>query len=92
MAALAGGITMVLAMPNTTNPPLTDHLSFEQIDALASAKSCCDFALYGGATSTNAASIASIGDRLAGLKMYLNDTFNALRLDSVVDWMKASRY
>ena len=35
----------------------------------------------------NAASVARLAPQAAALKLYLNDTFTSLRLDSVADWM-----
>jgi carbamoyl-phosphate synthase/aspartate carbamoyltransferase/dihydroorotase len=55
---------------------------------LASRKAYCDYALMVGASTTNAASIAKLAGQAAGLKMYLNDTFTTLRMDSVSDWSK----
>ena len=47
-AALAGGVTTVLAMPNT-QPPTTDKTTFEETLALARQKARCDFGLFVGA-------------------------------------------
>ena len=55
---------------------------------LASRKAYCDYALMVGASTNNAASIAKLAGQAAGLKMYLNDTFTTLRMDSVSDWSK----
>ncbi|XP_042188862.1 CAD protein isoform X2 [Callorhinchus milii] len=86
-AALAGGITMVCAMPNT-NPPIIDQASFALVQKLAIAGARCDFALYLGASSDNAAVLPSISNSAAGLKMYLNDTFSTLKMDNISLWME----
>ncbi|GCB80088.1 hypothetical protein scyTo_0016101, partial [Scyliorhinus torazame] len=86
-AALAGGITMVCAMPNT-NPAITDHTSFALIQKLAKAGARCDFSLYLGATSDNADVLPLMSNSAAGLKMYLNDTFSTLKMDNVSFWME----
>ncbi|XP_048582392.1 CAD protein isoform X2 [Nematostella vectensis] len=86
-AALAGGITMVLAMPNT-NPPLVDEESFNLAKKLGTAGARCDYALYLGAGPTNYTMLKDIAHRAAGLKMYLNETFTTLRLDDLTIWMK----
>ncbi|PAV82102.1 hypothetical protein WR25_27009 isoform A [Diploscapter pachys] len=86
-AALAGGITQILAMPNT-NPPLTNAETFEMVEKLASSKSLVDYALYIGATAENSEEAAKLAHKAAGLKMYLNDTFSALKMDSISDWVK----
>ncbi|RDD37936.1 CAD protein [Trichoplax sp. H2] len=86
-AALAGGITAICAMPNT-NPPVIDIDSFEYTKKLAQQSARCDYALYVGGSTTNAEILPEVGDAAVGLKMYLNDTYTSLRLDSVADWMK----
>lgn len=48
----------------------------------------CDYGLYFGASSDNAKTIAAHGSEAAALKMYLNDTFSALQLESTESWMK----
>jgi len=84
-AALAGGITMICAMPNT-NPTITDEAAFFMAQSLAASKAHCDYALMVGASKDNAACIAELANKAAGLKMYLNETYTTLRLDSVTDW------
>ncbi|XP_015670306.1 CAD protein isoform X2 [Protobothrops mucrosquamatus] len=86
-AALAGGITMVCAMPNTS-PAVTDASSFALMQKLAEAGARCDFALYVGASSENAGSLGPVAGAAAGLKMYLNDTFSDLKMDNVSLWME----
>ena len=44
-AALAGGFTAVLAMPNTS-PPVTDQDIFTQVSQVAAQKAHCDYAQY----------------------------------------------
>lgn len=85
-AALAGGFTQVLAMPNT-QPPILDGESLESGLALAAAKARCDFGLYLGAGSHNAVSAADAAGKSVGLKLYLDQTFGPLRLDTVSQWM-----
>ncbi|XP_050186854.1 CAD protein isoform X1 [Myiozetetes cayanensis] len=86
-AALAGGITMVCAMPNTS-PAITDAASFALAQKLAEAGARCDFALFLGASSENAGALGPLAGAAAGLKMYLNDTFSSLRMDDVSLWME----
>jgi carbamoyl-phosphate synthase/aspartate carbamoyltransferase/dihydroorotase len=81
-AALAGGFTTVLAMPNT-KPPLTDAASLGLAQAAARAKARCDYGLFLGAGSDNASSAASLAPQACGLKMYLDQTFGPLRLDDL---------
>uniref|UniRef100_A0A671U9H7 Multifunctional protein CAD n=1 Tax=Sparus aurata TaxID=8175 RepID=A0A671U9H7_SPAAU len=86
-AALAGGVTMVCAMPNTS-PAITDASTLALVQKLAKAGCRCDYALYVGAASDNAAILPSIGSQAAGLKMYLNDTYSTLKMDNVSLWME----
>ncbi|MDK1029568.1 MAG: amidohydrolase family protein [Anaerolineae bacterium] len=84
-AALAGGITMLLAMPNT-NPAIFDASTLELALAAAKAKAHCDYAQFIGAGPGNAEVAAQLAPRAAGLKMYLDSTFGELRLDDMSLW------
>jgi carbamoyl-phosphate synthase / aspartate carbamoyltransferase / dihydroorotase len=88
-AALAGGVTMVLAMPNTT-PPIFDAATFELALQAARGKARCDYAQYLGAgpENTHWHLQSSLPPRAAGLKMYLDSTFGELRLDSMLLWQE----
>ncbi|XP_059583288.1 CAD protein isoform X3 [Alligator mississippiensis] len=86
-AALAGGVTMVCAMPNTS-PAVTDAASFALVQKVAEVGARCDFALYLGASSDNASALGPMSGVAAGLKMYLNDTFSDLKMDNVSLWME----
>uniref|UniRef100_A0A8C8JRU0 Multifunctional protein CAD n=1 Tax=Oncorhynchus tshawytscha TaxID=74940 RepID=A0A8C8JRU0_ONCTS len=86
-AALAGGVTMVCAMPNTA-PAIIDPSSFAMVQKLAKAGCRCDYALYVGAASDNSTILPSIANSAAGLKMYLNDTYSTLKMDNVSMWME----
>jgi len=84
-AALAGGITMILAMPNT-KPPIFDQATLELVLSAARQKARCDYAQYVGAGPDNAAVVAMLAEKAAGLKMYLDSTFGELRLDDMTLW------
>jgi len=81
-AALAGGVTMVLDMPNTY-PPLVDEQALALKYQLARQKTLCDVGFYVGATATNASEIALLAGQAAGLKIYLDQTYGPLRMDSL---------
>src|SRR5512133_3080009 len=81
-SALAGGVTMVLAMPNT-KPPIFDEATLNLALDAAKAKARCDYAQYLGAGPENAAESARLAPRAAALKMYLDSTFGQLRLDDM---------
>lgn len=86
-AALAGGFTVVLTMPNT-NPPVTDALSLDMALQAARSKARCDYAQYLGAGADNTAELPALAERAAGLKMYLDQTYGPLRLDDMTLWME----
>src|SRR5574341_1234906 len=85
-AALAGGFTMILAMPNT-KPPIFDASTLDLALAAAKGKARCDYAQYLGAGPDNAETVAALADKAAALKMYLDMTFGELRLDDMTLWM-----
>ncbi len=84
-AALAGGVTMILAMPNT-KPPIFDEATLDLALDAAKQKARCDYAQFLGAGPDNAEIAASLAGRAAGLKMYLDSTFGELRLDDMTLW------
>jgi carbamoyl-phosphate synthase/aspartate carbamoyltransferase/dihydroorotase len=88
-AALAGGVTMLLAMPNT-KPPIFDASTLELVLNAARSKARCDFAQFLGAGPNNAmwGSNATLPAQAAGLKMYLDSTFGELRLDDMTLWQE----
>ncbi len=85
-AALAGGVTTVLAMPNT-QPPITDQVGLDASLTAARQKARCDYAQYLGAGLDNAPDLPKLAHQSAGLKMYLDQTYGPLRLDNLVSWM-----
>lgn len=85
-AALAGGFTAVLAMPNT-RPPVVDEDSLHQAVDAASQKARCDYAQFVGGGPDNAPLLPRLAPQAAGLKLYLDQTFGPLRLDEISLWM-----
>jgi carbamoyl-phosphate synthase/aspartate carbamoyltransferase/dihydroorotase len=85
-AALAGGVTMILAMPNT-KPPIFDAETFDLALSAAKSKARCDYAQFVGAGPENADILPSLASKAAGLKMYLDSTFGELRLDNMALWI-----
>ncbi|XP_061712255.1 CAD protein [Cydia pomonella] len=86
-AALAGGVTMICAMPNT-NPPVIDKASYDYTAALTRVSARCDYALFMGASTSNCDTVAEMAPQAAALKMYLNETFTTLKLDDMTVWQK----
>ena len=93
MSALAGGVTLLLAMPNT-KPPIFDADTLDLALSSARSKARCDYAQYLGAGPGNAAwdQYAGLPQRSAGLKMYLDSTFGELRLDDMCLWRPHFEY
>ncbi|MEW6401374.1 MAG: amidohydrolase family protein [Chloroflexota bacterium] len=85
-AALAGGVTMILAMPNT-KPPIFDAATLDLALDAARQKARCDYAQFVGAGPDNADILPALASRSAGLKMYLDSTFGELRLNDMALWM-----
>jgi dihydroorotase len=71
-AALHGGVTTVMDMPNT-DPATTTRARYEEKRALVAPKAHCDFALWGGATApgADARAVAAVAP---GLKLYLGES------------------
>jgi len=80
-SVIAGGFTVVLAMPNT-QPPVTDRKTLDLALAAAKRKARCDYAQYLGAGVDNVGAASALASGVAGLKMYLDQTYGPLRLSS----------
>src|SRR5512135_490195 len=72
-AALAGGVTLLLAMPNT-RPPVFDADTLDLALGAARIKARCDYAQFLGAgpANTDWSGRDELCRRAAGLKMYLD--------------------
>lgn len=81
-AALTGGVTTVLAMPNTS-PPITGEAELALAETRAAGGARCDYGLFLGATDDNADLPVCLQRRAAGLKIYVNETFGPLRVESL---------
>ncbi len=81
-AALAGGITMILGMPNTT-PPLSTPEVLQQTAVIAQQEALCDVGLFAGASPEQTAHLPHLASHAVALKIYLNDTFGPLRVEDV---------
>jgi dihydroorotase-like cyclic amidohydrolase len=78
-AALAGGVVAVLDMPNNT-PPAVDGQKLSEKTQIASEKARCDFGFYLGATEDNVGEGALLSHRVAGLKIYMGQTYGPLKM------------
>lgn len=81
-AALAGGVTQLLAMPNTQPTLSKPEILAETIRTLQQTARC-DIGLFAGASSADLDDLAGCAPYAYALKIYLNDTFGRLRVDSV---------
>lgn len=89
-AALAGGVTLVCAMPNT-RPPLIDLETLELTRQLAGQKSLCDWALYCGGSNNSFTLNPLLAPHCVALKLYLDHTFTTLQLDDMSVWSQHFR-
>lgn len=81
-AALAGGVTTILAMPNT-QPPLVDADVLSLYEAAAQTQAVCDYGIYFGAGPLNVAHAKDSAPRSVGLKLYLDATFGDLKMSGL---------
>lgn len=83
-AALAGGVTTVLDMPNNTVPTVTEARIRQKV-SLATKKSICDFGFHFGAAPESFKEFSKVKAKVAGIKMYLNPTTGPLLLENISD-------
>ncbi|HID54127.1 MAG TPA: hypothetical protein EYP41_19075 [Anaerolineae bacterium] len=81
-AALAGGITTILAMPNTS-PPLSTPQVVQATFRQAQLDVLCDVGLFAGASPEKIDLLPQLAPHTVALKIYLNDTFGPLRVEDV---------
>lgn len=82
-AALAGGFTVVLDMPNNPGEPTISPGALSRKVGIAAAKIACDVGLYYGATPDNAPTFARVADDVFGLKLYLDHTTGDLKIEEL---------
>lgn len=81
-AALAGGYTALLDMPNNPTPTVT-ALALAEKKRLAASKIVCDLGFNFGATPTNAPVYPEIEPGVAALKAYLGETHGPIVFGSL---------
>ena len=81
-AALAGGFTILLAMPNT-QPPLVSSKEWTIAQTRANKESLCDVFLFAGASREHIDALPELAQKAHGLKVYLNDTYGPLRVEGI---------
>src|SRR5437764_965058 len=73
VAALAGGFTKVLDMPNNISP-ITSLVRLDEKIKIAKEKIVCDTGFYFGSLGDNIEEFIKVKDKVFGLKLYLNET------------------
>ncbi len=80
-AAVAGGITSFMEMPNT-NPTTTDHQALEAKRAIAARTAHANYAFYLGATNTNIEAVKSLDPlKVCGVKVFMGASTGDMLVD-----------
>jgi len=80
-AAVAGGITSFMEMPNTI-PTTTDHQALESKRAIASRSAHANYAFYLGATNTNIDAIRTLDPlKTCGVKVFMGASTGDMLVD-----------
>lgn len=79
-AALAGGFTTILDMPNNPDP-ITTPQKLNQKIKIAKSKVLCDVGFHFGSLSNNLSEFPKIQNKIYGLKIYLNKTTGNFIID-----------
>lgn len=83
-AALAGGFTRVLAMPNT-RPPLVTLGEWQAAQARANHEALCTVHLLAGAAPAHLTELPTLAAAAVGLKLYMDETYGSLRMTALPD-------
>ena len=92
-AAVAGGITGVFEMPNTT-PPTANKKEFQNKLNLAKNRMYCNYAFYFGATPSNSNDLEELNDLegCCGVKLFAGSSTGNLLVDKEEDIEKVFRH
>jgi dihydroorotase len=82
MAALSGGITYVMDMPNNI-PPITTVERLKEKRRIAEKKSLVNFGLYAGIGEENIDQISEIGGHANAFKIFMDQSIGELKIDSL---------
>ncbi|MBI3282765.1 amidohydrolase family protein [Candidatus Curtissbacteria bacterium] len=83
-AAVAGGYTQVLDMPNN-NPPTTAPQNIAEKEKLAKGRIWCDVGFNFGATAASAKYFKKLAKSVFGAKVYMNSTTGPILVDKLKD-------
>ena len=81
-AALAGGVTTVLAMPNT-HPPIVSKNDWNIAQEKAFSESLCDVFMYAGASADHLDQLPLLGEKAIALKLYMDQTYGPLKVEGL---------
>lgn len=79
-AALAGGYTMVLDMPNNADPIVSDRALKSKVKS-AKLKIVCDMGFHFGSLGNDLDELKKVYKKVVGLKLYLNQTTGGFIID-----------
>ena len=81
-AAVAGGVTSFMEMPNT-NPPATTHEELEKKYAIGAATSVANYSFFFGATNTNLDAVkATDPHKVCGVKVFMGSSTGDMLVDA----------
>ncbi len=83
-AALAGGFTQVLAMPNT-HPPLTTLARWQAAQEQARQEGLCEVHQYCGVSMGALPELEALGAHAPALKVYMDPTYGDLKVGGLKD-------
>ncbi len=82
-AAVAGGITLVLDMPNNPGAPVVSPEALQRKREAAEGKIVCDVGLFYGASPDNITTFEQVAPQVVGLKLYLDHTTGDLKIEDL---------
>jgi dihydroorotase len=81
-AAVAGGVTSFMEMPNT-NPPATTHEELERKYAIGAATSVANYSFFLGASNTNLDVVKAMDPRrICGVKVFMGSSTGDMLVDA----------
>ncbi len=83
-AALAGGFTRIMAMPNT-QPPLLSYEVWSKVQDQARRESLCDVLMYCGAVASSIKNLSVLSSHAPVLKVYLDPTYGNINIQQIDD-------
>lgn len=82
-AALAGGFTLLLDMPNNPGDPVVSPEALRRKVAAAEGRLMCDVGFFYGASADNVETYGEVAGDVFGLKLYLDHTTGDLKIDDL---------